>query len=144
MKAVLPLCIVLLIFQYCVPVAEASDDELYQYRKGPVPHTFRRGDRYPDRDEDTECRPIKLRIARGMQKFGELVTYSGNKMYFYDDNSRIMSSRMHSRLTTLADDYYAVYFVKLYILKAWTPYPDYSVDNTSLHYEGKIITSFFT
>ena len=144
MKVVLPLCIVLLIFQYCVPVAEASDDDQYQYSKGPLPYRFTRGDRYPDRDEDVECRPIKLRIARGMQKFGELVTYFGNNMYFYDDNSRIMSSRMHSRLTVLAEDYYAFYYVKLYILKAWTPYPDYSVSNTSLHYEGKIITFVFT
>lgn len=143
MKALLSSCIVLLIFQYCVPVAEASDDDQYDYTKGPVPYAFTRGDHYPNRDEYSECRPIKLRIARNMQKFGELVTYSGNKMHFYDDNSRIMSSRMHSRLTFLADDYYAFYFVKLYILKAWTSYPDYSVANTSLHYEGKIITFVF-
>jgi hypothetical protein len=55
-----------------------------------------------------------------------------------------MSSRLHSRLSSLADQYYNEYKIKLYVLKAWVPYPDYSLDNTSLHYEGRSISIHVT
>ena len=116
--------------------ADDDDDEDFVYTKGPFPKTFSRGQRYPDRDEDTECQPIRLRAARGSSMFQKLVTYTGNNVYFRNQNSRIMTSRLHSRFNTLANLYYQRYHVKLYVLKAWTEYEDLEVSERSLHYEG--------
>lgn len=114
-------------------------DNNYIYAKGRLPNKFRKGDHYPANDEEIECRPIKLHIARGTKRFRDLVTYSRNYRYlhFATNNCRKMSSRLHSRLSQLASEYYQRYHIKLLVLKAWVPYPDYSLDNTSLHYEGK-------
>ena len=133
---------ILLIFCFiilCTATDDDDDDDDFVYSKGPVPNYFYRGQRYPDRDENIECQPIKLRVARGSRRYKELVTYSGNYIHFIDSNSRIMTSRMHSRLNNLAIKYYQLYGVKILVLKTWVEYPDYSVSNTSLHYEGKCI-----
>ena len=139
---------ILLIFCFIIlcTATDDDDDDDFEYSKGPVPNHFYRGQRYPDRDENIECQPIKLRVARGSRRYKELVTYSGNNIHFIDSNSRIMTSRMHSRLNNLAIRYYQLYAVKILVLKTWAEYPDHSISNTSLHYEGKyiiILQSYF-
>lgn len=136
---------ILLIFCFIILcTATDDDDDDFEYSKGPVPNHFYRGQRYPDRDENIECRPIKLRVARGSRRYKELVTYSGNYIHFIDSNSRIMTSRMHSRLNNLAIRYYQLYAVKILVLKTWVEYPDYSISNTSLHYEGRSVRIHIT
>ena len=125
----------LLLLLCCSFAIEGSN---YNYYKGPLPRKFRKGTQYPAHGEDLECRPAKLHIARGTKRFRDLVVYSNSykNLHFANSDSKIMSSRLHNRLSALASNYYWQYGVKLLVLKAWTPYPDYSLDNTSLHYEG--------
>ena len=113
-----------------------DDEDDFIFTNGPVPDEFNIGQRYPDRDEDVACQPIRLRANRGTTIFNKLVTFTGNSIYFKNHDSRIMSSRLHKRLNTLSDLYYTEYNVKLYVLKAWTEYKDDEVSDRSLHYEG--------
>ncbi len=134
--------LVLLLFNHLFSISTAQssssdDDDDYVFSKGPLPKKFKKGQRYPDRDEDVECQPIRLRAARGTTIFQKLVTYTGNDgINFKNHDSRIMSSRLHSKLSTLSDLYYTKYNVKLFVLKAWTEYKDDDVPDRSLHYEG--------
>ncbi len=120
--------------------SQSDDDDDFVYTRGPVPDTFSQGQRYPDRDEDVECQPIRLRAERDSKTFHELVTFTGNdNVHFKSSDSRIMSLRLHSKVTKLVSLYYQQYQVKLYVLKAWTEYVDPGVRDRSLHYEGKDI-----
>lgn len=112
----------------------------YNYGKGPLPSKFTKGKQWPAHGEQLECRPIQLHIARGSKRYKDLVVYSSQTTYlhFASSDSQRMSSRLHTRLSSLASAYYWTYNIKLLVLKAWTPYPDYSLDNTSLHYEGTL------
>ena len=121
-----------------LPFSETSFDDKYYYGNGPLPKRFKKGQYYPNRDEYLECRPIQLYITKGTKRFHDLVTYTAKNVHFASSSSRIMSSRLHSRLSSLAKQYYSLYGTKLYVLKAWVPYPDYSLNNGSLHYEGII------
>ena len=129
--------LVALFFLNClISFVEPQSDDDFIFSKGPVPNRFIRGQRYPDRDEEVECQPIRLRVARGSKTFQQLITYAGSKILFKTQNSRIMSSRLHAKLTELSNLYFQQFRVKLYVLKAWTEYNDYEVTERSLHYEG--------
>ena len=119
----------------CSHVCRASDD--FTFRKGPVPKRFRLYQRYPDRPEEQECQPIRLHIERNSRRYSDLVQYTATNVNFATPDSRRMSSRLHSRLYTLGNWYRNYYYQRLVVLKAWTPYPDNTVSNDSLHYEGK-------
>ena len=119
----------------CVLQWTTKGDECdFTYTNDPVPYEFYEGDQYPSRDEYTECQPIRLRVSPGTRRYHDLVSYYSDNAYFSGD--RRMTSRMHTRLGKLAARYYELYGEVLHVLKAWTDYPDYEVNSTSLHYEG--------
>ena len=69
----------------------------------------------------------------------ELVTNTNGDIVFSTTDSRIMSSRMQSRLNSLATLYYQWKGKRsrITVLRAWTQFPDPQVnDEMSLHYEG--------
>lgn len=110
--------------------------------------TFVIGVFYPGRSsiateaEVETCRAITDRIDRNTARFNnELVTNPNNGITFATSDSRVMSSRMQSRLDRLADAYYAASGRRMTVLKAWTPFPDsdLSMESESLHYEGKAL-----
>lgn len=114
-----------------------SDD--YQFTNGPVPNPFQLHQRYPDRNESVQCRPIRLRIERNSRRFRtDLVTNEHSGMNFSNADARIMSGRLQRRLNQLAYAFYIHYHVWITVTKAWTEYGDPDVDDpNSLHFEGK-------
>ena len=110
------------------------------FSAAPIPDPFRQGDMYPPRTEVQVCRPIQDYIDRGTQRFdAQLVTNNNPAITFTTSDSRIMSSRLQSRLNTLASNFYSGSnsYPQMRVLKAWTPYPDPDLnDDFSLHYEG--------
>ena len=104
-----------------------------------VPNPFREGDFYPPRPEVEVCRPIRDYIDRNSARFtNELVTNTNPDITFSTSDSRIMSSRMQSRLNSLASLYRQQTGRRMTVLRAWTQFPNSQVnDITSLHYEGK-------
>lgn len=112
----------------------------FTFSKGPVPKSFKVGQHYPSMSEEQVCQPIRLHIERGSRRYAELVRYSRNNVKFAHGDSRLMSSRLHSRLNDLANTYYAYSRgYRLFVLKSWTAFPDNSLSNNSLHYEGTSI-----
>lgn len=112
-----------------------------EFTTAEIPDPFRVGDFYPPRPEVEVCRPIRDYIERGTARFNnELVTNTNPLINFNDQNSRIMTSRMQSRLNTLASLFYNRFGRKIRVIKAWTPFPDpdLTADDLSLHYEGKL------
>ncbi len=117
------------------------------FSTAPIPNPFRIGDMYPPRSETDVCRPIQDRIDRGSARFNsQLVTNTNADVTFATSDSRIMSSRLQSRLNNLVR-IYNFYSngvrnnnPKLRVVKAWTPYPDQDLTNNgqSLHYEGQL------
>ncbi len=109
--------------------------------------TFSVGVFYPARSnnaadsERVTCRAITDRIDRNTARFNnELVTNTNSRITFGTADSRVMSSKMQSRLDDLAASYAQQYQNRrLTILKAWSPFPDpqLSGDDMSLHYEGE-------
>ena len=105
-----------------------------------VPNPFRVDDMYPPRSEIDVCRPIQDYIDRSSARYdSQLVTNTNADIIFDTDDSRIMSSRLQSRLNTLAASYKREFGRKMTVLKAWTPFPDPDLagDDLSLHYEGE-------
>ena len=104
-----------------------------------VPDPFRVGDFYPPRPEVEVCRPISDYIDRNSARFtNELVTNTNGDISFSTPDSRIMSSRMQSRLNNLATLYRRETGRRMTVLRAWTQFPDPEVsDDMSLHYEGE-------
>ena len=121
---------------YCV---EPQGSDYFEYVNDPVPNIFRPNQRYPDRPETDECRPIRLRIARNSRRFRtELVTNTHSSIQFARADARIMSNRLYDRLNDLANNFYGEHGVWITVLKAWTEFGDSEVyDPTSLHFEGK-------
>lgn len=106
---------------------------------------FRVGIFYPARSNNVReaeimtCRAITDRITRNSARFNnELVTNTNRGIYFRSADTRIMTSRMQSRLDDLASAYYRTYRRRMTVTKAWTPFPDSQLrgDENSLHYEG--------
>ena len=120
-----------------LPAGETQQD----FTRIQVP-TFRLGVFYPSRvqgnpreSEIVTCRAITDRIDRNSARFNsELVTNTNSRISFSNANSRLMTSRMQTRLDALARSYSG----RMTILKAWTPFPDRDLANEpeSLHYEG--------
>ena len=104
-----------------------------------IPNPFGVGDFYPPRPEVEVCRPIRDYIDRNSARFtNELVTNTNADIVFSTSDSRIMSSRMQSRLNSLASLYRQQTGRRMTVLRAWTQFYNRQVnDNTSLHYEGK-------
>ena len=121
-----------------------SSDAQQDFRStAPIPNPFHRGNMYPPRSEIQVCRPIQDYISRGSQRFDtQLVTNSNPDITFATADSRIMSSRLQSRLNRLASNFYSGSnsYPPMRVLKAWTPFPDPDLagDDGSLHYEGII------
>ena len=104
-----------------------------------IPNPFGVGDFYPARPEEDVCRSILDYIDRGSARFtNELVTNLNRDINFATDDSRLMTSRMQSRLDRLATLYYQRRSRRFTVLKAWTEFPDADLagNNRSLHYEG--------
>ena len=102
-----------------------------------VPNPFQVGDFYPPRPEVEVCRPIRDYIDRNSARFmNELVANNNNNdITFSTADSRIMSSRMQSRLNSLASMYRP--HGRMTVLRAWTQFPSSQINNVmSLHYEG--------
>lgn len=111
-----------------------------------VPDPFRVGDMYPPRSEVEVCRPIQDYIHRSSARYdSQLVTNTNGDIIFDTADSRIMSSRLQSRLNTLAASYKRRFDRKMTVLKAWTPFPDPDLnDDYSLHYEGEYVCVYYT
>lgn len=127
-----------------IPVANSQQD----FSTGQVP-SFSVGVFYPGQSnnpiqaEVETCRAITDRIDRNSARFNaELVTNTNGGINFATSDSRIMSSRMQSRLDDLAQAYLSRFNRRMTVLKAWTPYPDQELGNEpeSLHYEGMLVT----
>ena len=118
-----------------VPVAQGQRD----FSTAEVPDPFRVGDIYPPRPEVEVCRPIRDYIDRNSIRFtNELVTNTNRDITFSTSDSRIMSSRMQSRLNSLATLYRQQTGRRMTVLRAWRQFPDPQItDNMSLHYEGE-------
>ena len=106
----------------------------FDYSQQPIPDPFQLGDRYPDREEVEVCRPIVDHIDRNSARFtNELVLNTNPSITFSNNDARLMTSRMQTRLDRLRQ----LYTRGFTVLKAWTQYPDPEVaDIASLHYEG--------
>ena len=104
-----------------------------------VPDPFQVGDFYPPRSEVDVCRPIRDYIDRNSARFtNELVTNTNPNIVFSTTDSRIMSSRMQSRLNRLATLYEEETGRRMTVLRAWVPFSSGLRNNMSLHYEGKM------
>lgn len=119
--------------------ATGASNEDFQYSKGPVPDQFRLLDRYPDRSEESQCRPIRLRIERNSRRYLRDLVFNANPdIIFANSDAHLMTSRLQSRLNELSDLYRREYGLSLRVVKAWTEEADLEVtDPLSLHYEGK-------
>ena len=127
---------------FCFAILQLCSSQ-QRFTRGQIPSTFSAGRFYPTRPlltnalatEAAICRPIADQIDRNSARFrAELITNTNSKITFATGNSRIMSSRMQSRLDTLADLYIGR---RMTILKAWSQYADSQLPSSSLHYEGK-------
>ena len=130
----------LLIILSCgVYVTVQNDDDLEVFQQEPVPNPFRLGDRYPDRDEDTEVRPIKLRLKRTSRRFSEtIIRNTNNDLSYANDDARLMTARLKSRLDALGELYEDEYRrQKLEVVLTYAEENNSLVtDPNSLHYEG--------
>jgi len=107
------------------------------FQQEPVPDPFRLGDRYPDRDEAVECRPIKLRLRRTSARFAETIVRNTNNDLDYDnDDARFMTSRLKSRLDILGELYRDRYRRKLRVLLTYAEEGHPGISSDSLHFEG--------
>ena len=116
-----------------------QDDDLQVFQQEPVPDPFTLGDRYPDRDEEVEVRPIKLRLRRTSRRFSETIIRNTNSDLSYaNDDARLMTSRLKSRLDRLGELYEDRYRrQRLQVLLTYAEENNPSVsDSASLHYEG--------
>lgn len=112
----------------------------FNFNRGQVPSNFRAGQNYPDRTEETECRPIRVRIRRDSLRFTrDLVINNNPDLSFNGDDARRMTSRMQLLLDTLARRYRSKYRRNLEVLVAWADYsqPPAGLSDVSLHYEGE-------
>ena len=109
------------------------------FTRAQIPNPFRVRDFYPPRAEVVVCRSITDHIDRNSIRFtNELVTNTNRDITFSTSDSRIMSSRMQSRLNSLATLYRQQTRRRMTVLRAWRQFPDPQISSrTSLHYEGE-------
>ena len=120
-------------------LAQATD---FSFDRGTIPNQFSLQESYPNRDEDTECRPIRVRIARNSFRFTRDLRVNYNRrLTFLTSDARRMTSRCQSRLDALASAYYKRYRRNLEVILGWVDYDSdvssLGISNTSLHYEGE-------
>ena len=108
------------------------------FRQDSVPDPFRLGDRYPNRDEFEECRPIKLQLGRTSNRFSATITQNTNSdLEFATADAALMTSRLKSRLDILASLYKQQFGGKLTVLLTYAEADNPQVTtNDSLHFEG--------
>ena len=131
-------CALVVLFAAALAVLPATlAQSNFDYSRQQIPNPFRRGNRYPNREEKDVCRPIFDHIERNSARFrNELVFNTNRNIAFSTGDARRMSSRMQTRLDRLRQ----LYTRGFTVLKAWSQYPDSEVqDSGSLHYEGIII-----
>ena len=108
------------------------------FHQDPVPDPFILGDRYPNRTEFDECRPIQLQLKRTSSKFNATITQNTNpNLNFVTADPSLMTSRLTSRLDILAGLYHDRFGGKLNVLLSYTDADNPQVTaNDSLHFEG--------
>ena len=141
-RSLLTLFIYVVIATIVHPVSATGDasDAVFQYTRGPVPDHFRVGMHYPSRNETDVCRPIRLRIERDSRLFRTNLVINANPgINFANGDAKRMTSRLQSRLNTLASMFYSWYQLRFTVFQAWVEYSDDDgvSDPQSLHYEGK-------
>lgn len=125
--------VLLLLLQYCNFV---QPQQVFQ--QDSVPDPFVLGDRYPNRDEFDECRPIQLQLKRTSSKFSATIAQNTNPdINFATADASLMTSRLKSRLDILAALYKEQFGVKLNVLLTYAESDNPQVTtNDSLHFEG--------
>ena len=130
------LLLFLLLQQYLLLYNFVEPQQVFQ--QDPVPDPFELGDRYPNRDEFEECRPIKLQLERTSSRFSATITQNTNpELNFANADASLMTSRLKSRLDILADLYTDQFGGKLNVLLTYAEAGNpLVITNDSLHYEG--------
>ena len=125
--------VLLLLLQHCNFVQPQQ-----MFQQEPVPDPFVLGDRYPNRDEFDECRPIQLQLKRTSSKFSATIAQNTNPdINFATADASLMTSRLKSRLDILAALYKEQFGVKLNVLLTYAESDNPQVTtNDSLHFEG--------
>ena len=130
---------------FCGALFQASS-AARPFRTDPIP-TFNLGDRYPDRDEDDQCTPIKLRLPRDSKGFAaSLVRNTNPLLNFVNEDARFMTFRLKARLDILAAWYNNAYgsrtvTVRLTVILSYVEPTAVTDRIDSLHYEGNFIPS---
>ena len=103
-----------------------------------VPDPFVLGDRYPNRTEFDECRPIQLQLKRTSSKFNATITQNANPdLNFATADASLMTPRQKLHLDILADLYHQKFGGKLNVLLSYADANNSQVTtNDSLHFEG--------
>ena len=106
------------------------------FQQEPIP-TFTVGTRYPNLEEDEQCRPIKLRLIRHSVRFtATLVRNTNDDMIYANEDARFMTSRLKFRLDTLAEWYFNTYSARLTVMLSYAEPTAVTDRANSLHYEG--------
>lgn len=120
-----------------IALCELASAQVIQ--QDPIPSFATVGTRYPDLDEDEQCRPIKLRLIRNSARFTATLVRNTNDEITYDnEDARFMTSRLKFRLDLLAEWYFDSYNAKLKVLLAYAEPTAVTDRSNSLHYEGII------
>ena len=106
-------------------------------QEDPIPSFTAVGTRYPNLEEDEQCRPIKLRLIRHSARFtATLVRNSNDDLVYDNEDARFMTSRLKFRLDLLAQWHFSKYNAKLRVLLAYAEPTAVTDRPNSLHYEG--------
>jgi len=125
----------LLVAAFCEALFQISSS-VQTFAQDPIPN-FRQGVRYPDLDEDDQCRPIKIRLSRNSQRFtATLVRNTNTRITYMSENARFMTSRLKARLDILAEWYFDTYRARLTVILAYAEPTTVTDRMDSLHYEG--------
>ena len=129
-----------ILLQHCLlyKFVKPQDTEEFEFRQDSVPNPFTLGDRYPNRDEFDECRPIKLQLEQSSSRFSATITQNTNEdLNFASVDASLMTSRLKLRLDTLANLYQDQFNEKLNVLLTYAEANNPQVTtNDSLHFEG--------
>lgn len=129
----------ILLLQYFLLYNFVEPQQEFEFQQDSVPNPFKLGDRYPNRDEFEECRPIKVQLTRTSNRFSATITRNTyENLNFVTADAALMTSRLKSRLDILADLYRQRFTGKLKVLLTYAePGNSQITINNSLHYEGK-------
>ena len=130
--------LLLLLQHYLLCDFAGAQQDQFEFRQDSVPDPFTLGDRYPNRDEFEECRPIKLQLERTSSRFSATITQNTNSdLEFATADAALMTSRLKSRLDILANLYSQQFGGKLTVLLTYAEADNPQVTtNDSLHFEG--------